>query len=297
MRKSVFLIVFAFILLVGISPVLAVQTAIKTYDLSLSVTESGTTTAAGTYVSGSTTVVGGGASPFILSGQDYVRSDGLSVIKDVRYLTSGNGMVWITDLTVSQAQQGASGDYSGNTFYFAAKGIRDGGDWNVAEMVPITPVLAINGATKYGIPFVLEPMAEYRFYFISCGATPYDQAKGTVEIGLPGVGFDSRAAFAISVVSGATIDTTGVSTFTAGSMGAIPDGCRYVEVMAISGGSVYYTIDGLTTPQRTGAGVGFYANVGQAIPLTRYAAQNFKLVCGATTTKLHWVFYNRDPWK
>jgi hypothetical protein len=243
MRKSVFLIVFAFILLVGISPVWAVQTAIKTYDLSLSVADSGTTSAGGTWVSGSTTVANGGASPFILSGQDYVRTDGLSTIKDVRYLNSGNGMLWITNLTISQYQQGAGAPYSGNTFYVVVKSIPQGGDWTYAESIPICPPMAMSGATRYGIPFILEPGAEHRFYFVSSGITAYDQAKGTVEIGLPGVGFPPVRSIPISSQTLTVTSASGVSTLT------VPDGARSVTIMPITHG-IYYTLNG-STPDTT----------------------------------------------
>jgi hypothetical protein len=296
--KRILLITMAMVFFVC-GTVHAEQTAVKTYKLSLSVAETGTTSSLGTFVSGSTTARNGGASPFILSGEDMKRDDGISTIKDVRYLTSGNGVLWIESITISQHQQAKPVYYSGNTFYIASKSIPPDGNFDAAELVPISPLMSMDGITRYAIPFRLQVGSEHKFYFVTSGATAYDQAKAVAMIGLPESGWPDPLAFVIKSAS-LTMPggATGVSTVAQIFGGTIPQGTKFIIVQAQSGGSIYYTSDGLTTPVSTGANpVGLNVGLGSSFETTAAAARNTWIDVGETTTTLHAQAWNRDPWK
>lgn len=87
-----------------------------------------------------------------------------------------------------------------------------------------------------------------------------------------------------------TIPSTGsgVSTLT------VPDGTRYAE-FSISGASLFYTSDGLTTPSISGNGTGIHCADLEGFSLTGNEARNAKFAKGGASRNVYYKFLTGKP--
>jgi hypothetical protein len=285
-RALLFASVLALILTVA-APAWAIQTAVRSYRVHL-----------GTADSGNTTTAVSGVHALVLDGEDFKRSDGLTTIKDASYLQSGNGILTINTVTVSQAQQGAGGSYSGNTFYMAAKSIPANGNWDLAELVPITPTFSLSSTTAFNIPFQIEPGKQTRFYFVSSGVTPYDAFSADVQLGLPASAWKPPELFVIAegtfTMPGNNGVNIGVSQWGTGTtLGRFPDGVKYAEY-SVSGASRFYTTNG-DTPSVSGNGTGTHVADLNGFSLSGNEARNVKFAHSGTACNIRYRFLSRKP--
>jgi len=168
------------------------------------------------------------------------------------------------------------------------------------EFIPIMPtnIAYDTGTSKFQHFFAIEPG---KYLFIKTDNTSgITDFKMTYDLMMSKVESRKHLLYPMKLAeSGITVTTTtGTSTFISGSILAVPDGARYAEFQVMSGGSVYWTTDGSTTPSRTGNGTGFNTNLTSTIYLTsRDEIKNFKLVCGASTTCLRYTIWNHDRFK
>lgn len=291
-RKWVIGLAMVAVLLLGFIPDGHAQ---KKYTLYLGTTDTGVTTPKTVALSGVTEPL------LIYDGSTYTRRSQDTTLKSLSILPSGNAILYIDTVTASQAQVGLGGTYTGNTFFVAAKFGHAGSNFNLLEIVPLVTNLAISGSSAYGIPVEIPPGTEHaQFFFGSSGVTNYGNFKASLIVGLQGTDWKPPQAFVIaSATLTMTGGQTGVSTIPQMFTGSVlPQGTQYVTVQVQSGGSIYWTADGLTTPVSTGAApVGTNVALGSSIETTATAARNTWIDVGATTTTLHAQAWSRDPWK
>jgi len=160
--KRIFLILTV---LVFLFPISGLGADTKNYTLSL-----------GSAISGNlTTASSAGTSIFaITSGPDIVRS-GASVLN----IAETDGTFYgfqITGITVSQAQQTAGGDYSGNTITVRYKETlkNETRFWDAAQTVDIISAMALSGNTLYQVSVYPAAMGFIKLEALLSGVTPLD---------------------------------------------------------------------------------------------------------------------------
>lgn len=238
MRKAILVMMVLAATLFAVSSVFALQTDVKTYTVHLGTSDTGVTTTAKT-----------GTNALVLDGQDFKRADGLTTLNDLSYMQSGNGVLWIRNIVGSQVQQKAGGDYSGNTFYVAAKSIGPNGDFAKAELIPITPVMAMNsGLTPFGLPFQLPAGKKTRIYLVSTGVTPYGVFTADMELGLAaGSAWLPPAPILINTLAFTGPTSSGGSPFT-----SVPDGTDSLVMFQNSVAGVTAMVQPTSSPSLTG---------------------------------------------
>ena len=260
------------------------QADTKTVYLGIGTAESGTTNDYNVFVSGNTTVANG-TSSFVLWGAGLNRVQNKTILNS-QELPSGYWIAEVSAVTPSQAQQGAKGNQSGVSYVI---GFRQSttGNHSKAEKRPIIINTIGSFTSPYQVPFFLDPSISTQFYAES-GVTSLDGLN--VKIFKPeGSAYSPPSPIVISE-GVLTIPATGsgVSTLT------VPDGTRYAE-FSITGASMFYTADGLTTPSIAGNGTGILCNDLEGFSLTGNEARNAKFAKGGAARNVFFKYLTAKP--
>lgn len=195
------------------------------YTVSLATSDTGVTTPTKVALSGVT-------DPLILDGGEYKRSATDTTLKVVSSLPSGNAMLYIDTVTVSQAALGKGGTNSGNTFFMVAKFGHAASNFDLLEKIPLALNMALSDVTAYGIPFQIPPGTEWaRFYFGPSGITAYGNFKASLVVGIPGTDWKPPQPILLDTLVFAYTSTTGTSVFsgTDSNGKSMPPGTRFLE--------------------------------------------------------------------
>ncbi len=153
MRTTKWVTVAAVVLMVlGFIGSAGAQQHTKKFTLYLSTSDTGVTTPVGTALSGVTDPM------VIYNGGDYKRRATDTTLNGLSSLPSGNAILYIDEVTVSQAQLGLGGTYTGNTFFVCAKFGHAGSNFALLEKIPLTSLdLPLSGNTAMGSRSIFRP--------------------------------------------------------------------------------------------------------------------------------------------
>jgi len=273
LMKKIFTILPLLILL-AMTPNLAFA---KTFDLSTSAT----------LTSGNTTVVNGGVSTFVVNGvaASYDLYPQLN-----RYYAFGFALSHVTPSQVALD----AGNWSGVTFsvYGKFKSEDSTVPWDAVEPVYFIKDEAADSATSPYPRWISVPPADLaRIYFVSEGGnTAYGLATGKLiasEIPL-------EITDAPIVISEGTFTMpasgTGVSQFTAASIGTFPNGVNLGNLQLLSGASCFFTTDG-STPTASS----FVLTNKSVLKLKEDEARKLKLITGVEATTVRFQLLGGKP--
>jgi hypothetical protein len=265
MRTTKWVTVAAVVLMVlGFIGSAGAQQHTKKFTLYLSTSDTGVTTPVGTALSGVTDPM------VIYNGGDYKRRATDTTLNGLSSLPSGNAILYIDEVTVSQAQLGLGGTYTGNTFFVCAKFGHAGSNFALLEKIPLTSLdLPLSGNTAHGIPFNIPAGAEKaQFFFGPSGITAYGHFKGTLIVGLSGSAWQPPSPILISSSTYA-FGTSGTTTMN--TTYPAPDGTRWVEIQPLTD-AIHISDDG-TTPTTNDFKIAAEAVLG--VPIDEYRKLQF----------------------
>lgn len=276
MKRLFFLICLALLVFSGYAEAIE-----QNYSLFLGTSE-------GSATSGNTTVASG-TSTIIIQGTGVgTRADGRTVIA-INEKTEGYGLIQISAVTASQAQQVA--DTSGVTFTLGYKAFLINGTLSTSELQPIFWKTAIGSSvTPLQKLFVIPPTNNIQFSIIS--GLPLDGFNASIKIGIKDI-YDKVPAEVIGSQVFLINGSSGTSTPASDSNGeGIPPGTYYSELEAssVSGNSLFYTRDGKTFVKATAHTL----NDGEGRALERNELDRLQMGAnGVITVKI--VHFNKTP--
>ena len=275
MKKSIF-ISLVLILLVWAAPGFA-----KTFDISLATT-------------GTTTVATGGVSVFAL---DLTTGTSLSPVYDLypqlsRYYSYG---LQISSVTPTAANAAKYSEQSGSTYTVYAKFKSNDTDvsWDDVPAVSIMKNESMGSSTSpYMVTFTGPPADLMRLYFETTGVTPFGGAEGKliaseIPIKIKEIPIVVEEGTFTMPAAG-----TGVSQFTAASIGVLPQKVvGWGSFMPISGASCFATTNGDTPSE----GIGFTVYKDDHLRLSGNEARNVKFVPGVEAVTIRYQLLTVKP--
>lgn len=276
MKKHILAILLLVLLIPGLSWA-------KTYTLSLNVPST----------TGVTQAPNGGTSPYMV--------DGVSASYDLYPQldrTYAYGFQF-TSLLPSTSQISAGGDWSGVSLSVIVKFKSESDDvsWDTAESHYLFKGDTANSAVTPQIRWIKVPPADRaRVYLVSEGGST---VFGTSTAKLIASEIPLEIVEPVIEIAEGTFtmpaNGSGVSQFTAASIGAFPSAHVGWGEFSVSGASRFFTTDGKTTPSVAGNGTGTHVASLGGFELSGDEIRRLQIAPSGTACNIHYRLMNRKP--